>query len=647
MGDDGVCGNGGQVKPLIEIRNLVKAYQTGDGPFVALQDVNLDICRGEFLGITGKSGAGKTTLLNMISGVSTLTSGEVLFHNGKGTQAIHKMNENQLAQWRGENLGIVYQSFELIPSLSLVENVMLPPDFLGTYNPVITKDRALELLELVDIIHHAYKVPAHISGGQKQRVAIARALINDPDVIVADEPTGNLDTVTAETIFRIFERLVERGKTVVMVTHDQTVVPRFTRHFHISDGVVSRPDPVQVLGQTHADEHDEKAFQPLRKPGSLGASGRNGSGNGNGNGSEKSQAALSLKAVNKTYVNAAGKFVALKSIDMELEYGKFISVVGKSGSGKSTLLNMITGIDHPTSGEVVVGGNRIYELSESKRAMWRGKNMGIVFQFFQLLPTLTLLENVMLPMDYCNMYGFNERPARALELLKMVGLEDQAHKLPGSVSSGQQQSAAIARSIATDPAIILADEPTGNLDTRSADVVLNLFEELARKGKTVIIVTHDPSITQRTDQTIILSDGEIIDPVVAVSLPFLTHPQMLAATHQAEKRTIQPRESILREGDEVGYFYMIEAGEVEIVGGQHQVRLAQLGPGQHFGEVELLRGVPSIASVRPAENQMVELTLLKKADFMAFLGTSALSQKSFTEIVETRMAENQAKVKGH
>ncbi|HNB51188.1 MAG TPA: cyclic nucleotide-binding domain-containing protein, partial [Anaerolineales bacterium] len=191
----------------------------------------------------------------------------------------------------------------------------------------------------------------------------------------------------------------------------------------------------------------------------------------------------------------------------------------------------------------------------------------------------------------------------------------------------------------------LADEPTGNLDTRSAEVVLNLFESLAAKGKTVIIVTHDPSITQRTDQTIILSDGEIIDPVVAVSLPFLTHPQMLAATHQLETQTFQPGEIILREGEAVGYFYMIDAGDVEIVGGAHATRLAHLGPGQHFGEVELLKEVPAIASVRAAG--AVEIARLKKADFLAFLGSSALSQKSFAEIVETRMAENKAQVKGH
>jgi putative ABC transport system ATP-binding protein len=195
--------------------------------------------------------------------------------------------------------------------------------------------------------------------------------------------------------------------------------------------------------------------------------------------SQQDHPAIVLRNVDKVYVNAAGEFVALKSINMQLNYGQFISIVGKSGCGKSTLLNMITGIDHPTAGEVIVGNEHIYEMSKSDRALWRGKHMGIVFQFFQLLPTLTLLENTMLPMDYCKVYPFNERPDRAMELLKMVGLEEQAHKLPASVSSGQQQSAAIARALATDPDIILADEPTGNLDSRSAENILNLFEQLA------------------------------------------------------------------------------------------------------------------------------------------------------------------------
>jgi ABC-type lipoprotein export system ATPase subunit len=630
-----------QSTPLIEIKELDKAYQTGDGPFQALTNVNLAIYPGEFLGITGKSGAGKTTLLNMISGVSPLTRGEILFNRDNVSLALHEQDENNLAVWRGENLGIVYQSFELIPSINLVENVMLPPDFLGQYNPKITKARALELLELVDIAEHAYKIPAHISGGQKQRVAIARALVNDPDIILADEPTGNLDSVTAETILQIFEKLVARGKTVVMVTHDQTLVPRFTRHIRISDGVLTRP--AEAAGNLAAalQEQQDKEFQPLRRPGSLRTTA--------GNGTKGELAAVSLKAVNKTYENAAGKFVALKSIDLELEFGQFISVVGKSGSGKSTLLNMITGIDHPTSGEVVVGGKQIYTLSESQRARWRGKNMGIVFQFFQLLPTLTLLENTILPMDYCNIYAFNDRPKKAMELLELVGLGEHAHKLPGSVSSGQQQSAAIARSIATDPQIILADEPTGNLDSASAEGVLDLFAELARQGKTVIIVTHDPAITQRTDQTIILSDGEIIDPVIAVSLPFLTHPKMLEATHQMKKRRYQPAETILNPGDVVEHFYMINAGKIEVFGKNelgYEVLLATLGPGDHFGEVELLRnGGRSIAGVRAARGEQVEIALLEKQDFIAHLGQSHSSQASLDEIITKRLAENRDRLR--
>jgi ABC-type lipoprotein export system ATPase subunit len=317
--------------------------------------------------------------------------------------------------------------------------------------------------------------------------------------------------------------------------------------------------------------------------------------------------------------------------------------VGKSGCGKSTLLNMITGIDHPTAGEVLIGGEHIYRMSESKRALWRGKNMGVVFQFFQLLPTLTLLENTMLPMDYCNIYSFSERPKRAMELLSMVGLEDQAYKLPTAVSSGQQQSAAIARALATDPAIILADEPTGNLDSRAADNVLNLFESLAEQGKTILIVTHDPSITQRTDQTIILSDGEIIDPTVARALPYLSHPQMLAATQQAERRKVAPGETILQQGQPVEHFFMIVSGEVEIVSHPEQgreMRLACLGAGQFFGEVELTQGRHAIARVQAAIHG-AEVACLPRELFYELINGSPLTHQTIHEVAAARLEENQ------
>jgi ABC-type lipoprotein export system ATPase subunit len=643
--------------PIIHMQDVVKAYSTGEGPFLALNEVTLAIEPGEFLGITGKSGAGKTTLLNMISGVSDLTSGQVIFHgagNGSPTSAIpiHTLNEDELAEWRGENVGIIYQSFELMPTLNLVENVMLPPDFLGSYRPIISKERALELLELVEIVEHAYKIPAHISGGQKQRVAIARAMVNDPTLIIADEPTGNLDSVTAETIFQIFKKLVDQGKTIVMVTHDVSLAPRFSRRLHIVDGVVGSP-PKNGLGQgiqAAVLEEAEQSTSHLAKD--L---------------SEKSpdaavpcdetvpeqielqqdHPAIVLRDIDKVYENAAGKFVALKSVNMQLNYGQFISIVGKSGCGKSTLLNMITGIDHPTAGEVIVGNEHIYEMNKSDRALWRGKHMGVVFQFFQLLPTLSLLENTMLPMDYCKVYPFNERPDRAMELLKMVGLEEQAHQLPTSVSSGQQQSAAIARALATDPDIILADEPTGNLDSRSAENVLNIFEQLATQGKTILIVTHDPSITRRTDQTVILSDGEIIDQAVALALPFLSHPDMLAATHQAEKQKFAPKDAILRQGESVEHFFMIVDGEVDIVVNNEQsyeMRLACLGQGQFFGEVELTQGGRSIASVRAAKRG-AEVALLPRDTFFKLIEGSPVTRNALQDVATTRLAENISKRK--
>ena len=652
--------------PIIRLDEVKKSYPVGEGFFEALRGINLEVRRGEFLGIVGKSGAGKTTLLNMISGVSPPTSGEVYFYrdaewaaeNGAGGISIGGLDEDALAAWRGTNVGIVYQSFELMPTLSLVENVMLPPDFSGSYRPMATKEKALELLALVEIEDHAYKIPAHISGGQKQRVAIARALVNDPHLILADEPTGNLDSVTAETIFQIFEKLVDQGKTIVMVTHDESLMPRFSRSLRIFDGEVVQEmgplsgtiphfDPLEPSpGASGLAPHLVSDALPEEKTSLEGPNGRrpqiNGHANG-GSGAGRDFPAIILQNVSKVYENAAGKFIALKSIDLVLDYGQFISVVGKSGSGKSTLINMITGIDHPTAGEVVVGNEAIYRMSESQRALWRGRNMGVVFQFFQLLPTLTLLENTMLPMDYCGVYSFNERPARALELLRMVGLEEQADKLPASVSSGQQQSAAIARALATDPSIILADEPTGNLDSRSAETILQLFEELAARGKTVVIVTHDPAITRRTHQTIILSDGEIIDQAVARSLPMLTHPQMLAATHQARREVFPAGSVVLQQGEPVENFFMVADGEVEIIVRSEncaEISLARLGPGQFFGEVELTSGGDSIASVRAVPENPVELAVLPKDEFFALIHDSPSTRQAMADVAQARRQEN-------
>ena len=232
-----------------------------------------------------------------------------------------------------------------------------------------------------------------------------------------------------------------------------------------------------------------------------------------GNGAPRSDPThlIELRRVVKTYTSGAGAFTALKGIDLQVDAGEFVAVIGKSGSGKTTLVNMISGIDRPTSGEVWVGGVPVHTLGEGPMAEWRGRNVGIVFQFFQLLPTLTLVENVMLPMDFCHLYTPRERWERALHLLELVGVAEHAHKLPSAVSGGQQQRAAIARALANDPPILLADEPTGNLDSHAAEAVFQLFASLVEQGKTVLMVTHDPDLASRVTRTVTLVDGAIVD----------------------------------------------------------------------------------------------------------------------------------------
>ena len=207
---------------IIELRGVVKVYSTAAGDFTALKNINMKIGAGEFVGIVGKSGAGKSTLLNMITGVDHLTMGEVVVNNGASV-SVHTMNEDEIALWRGQTMGVVFQSFQLLPMLTLVENITLPMDLCNNFHPRRSRERALELLRLVEIEEHADKLPAFISGGQQQRVAIARALANDPPILIADEPTGSLDSVTADHIFEVFEHLVtDQGKTIVMVTHDHS-----------------------------------------------------------------------------------------------------------------------------------------------------------------------------------------------------------------------------------------------------------------------------------------------------------------------------------------------------------------------------------------------------------------------------------------
>lgn len=219
---------------------------------------------------------------------------------------------------------------------------------------------------------------------------------------------------------------------------------------------------------------------------------------------------IELIELTKVYVNPAGRFPALNGITLKLDAGEFVSVVGKSGCGKTTLVNMITGIDRPSSGEVIIGGVPVHRLDEDRMAQWRGRNLGVIFQFFQLLPTLSIVDNVMIPMDFCNTFPQRERYERAMYLLDLVDIAEHANKLPSEISGGQQQRAAIARALANDPPILAADEPTGNLDSKTGDAIFQLFETLVESGKTLLMVTHDEDLAGRASRKIEMLDGVII-----------------------------------------------------------------------------------------------------------------------------------------
>ncbi len=232
-------------EPIIQIKDVIKKFKVGDGDVTILKGLSFDINQGEFVSIVGPSGNGKSTLLNMITGIDRPTEGEI---NVTGRE-VHTMSENQLAAWRGEHVGIIFQFFQMLPALSLLQNVILPMDFAGKYSTKERRERSMELLELVGLGDQANKLPSMVSGGQQQRAAIARALANDPPVLVADEPTGNLDSRTAGEVFDLFSRMVEQGKTMVMVTHDKELAGRVPRRIEITNGRITRDDYLMALPQ--------------------------------------------------------------------------------------------------------------------------------------------------------------------------------------------------------------------------------------------------------------------------------------------------------------------------------------------------------------------------------------------------------------
>lgn len=329
---------------------------------------------------------------------------------------------------------------------------------------------------------------------------------------------------------------------------------------------------------------------------------------------------VNLRDVHKAYKTSAGDYPVLKGVDLQIGRGEFVSIIGKSGSGKSTLLNMITGIDRPTSGAICVNDTDVHQLKENKMARWRGKNMGIVFQFFQLLPMLSILENVMLPMDFCNTFPKNERRKRAMDLLDMVELADHAYKLPSAISGGQQQRVAIARALVNNPPVIIADEPTGNLDSRTADSVFELFNQLVADGKTIIVVTHDSSLAKRATRTALIADGEIANEYMTAGLKKLAPEQAEQIRTGKAVRQFEAGSIVMQPDSDSQTHFLVLDGTVEIIlkrVNAADVVVGQLGPGYCFNPANLAGGKGHTALARAYERGKVEVALIKSADLEA------------------------------
>ncbi len=359
------------------------------------------------------------------------------------------------------------------------------------------------------------------------------------------------------------------------------------------------------------------------------------------------QPILELRGVTKVYEDGVTPFTALNAIDAVIYPGEYVGVIGKSGAGKTTLVNMITGVDSLTSGQVLFQGMDTRQFSESQMSLWRGRNIGVVLQSFQLLPTLSLVDNILLSMDFCGTYDARRSYERALRLLEQVELQDHAYKKPSAISGGQQQRVAIARALANDPPLIIGDEPTGSLDSVTAETIYQIFDDLVKQGKTILIATHDTSLSQRAHRNLLLSNGELIHPAVAQALPLLSHEQMLEVTHLAQVRTFMPGEVLIHQGEALQLIYIIDQGQVEIGlerPGAGPVQVDRLGPGELPGMAAVLDGGIAPISAWAASGGPVRALALPIQPFNAILASSEEMREALVEKAQAgRAAINQQK----
>lgn len=503
--------NGNQLEgetAILELQDVFKIYREQDIETVALRGASLKIEKGEFVAIVGRSGSGKSTLMGIAAGLTSPNAGKVLVEG----RDIGRIGEEERAALRQRFLGIVFQNNNLIPFLTARENVELAI-LTERHNPGNRHQRAISLLERVGLADRLNHRPGQLSGGEQQRVAIALALANQPTLLLADELTGELDSATAASIMQLLLELnEEQGMAVVLVTHNLELAVQAGRSLRMADGLLSAFDPAAEQSQIEAERQLSGTLFGLPT------------------GPVVLQASDLVKTFN-------GGIQALRSISLDVRAGESLAIMGPSGCGKSTLLNLLGGLDRPTQGVVKLNGQVLSELDNDSLAHIRCREIGFIFQAHNLIATLTAAENVALPL-LLDKVGARERNDRANELLNQLGIGALADKLPDQMSGGQRQRVAIARSLAHRPQLLLADEPTGSLDSDTASQVATLLTELARsQNLALVMVTHDAQVAAQCGRVIHLLDGQLQEqPAIKADLaggpagpkatgqPFLSQP---------------------------------------------------------------------------------------------------------------------------
>ena len=549
--------------PFVLCDNLVKIYKVADLEVVALQGLDLAVEQGEMMALVGASGSGKSTLLNILGGLDEPSAGGI----GVNGYDLLKLSEKERVQYKRDSVGFVWQqpSRNLLPYLSARENVELPMMLVGGSSKQ-RRSRAMELLEMVGLTDRADFRPDRLSGGQQQRVALAVALANNPPLLLADEPTGQVDSETSTEIFSALRRINEAfNTTVLVVTHDQRVANRVDRVVAIRDGrtsteirrernladgsiqeeewvILDRAGRLQ-MPQAYIDTLEmqdrvkvrlEETHVSVWPRGNeiqrdKGTKEQRGEKNGNGvNGSvwrpPKQASLLGESGVSQPKFGKSAVFVrnltrifklgveevrAVDGVTFSIPTGQMVVIKGPSGSGKTTTLNLIAGLDEPTAGTVIINGRKLTGLKSSDLIDLRRHEIGFVFQTFGLLPFLSARENIEAPLRLVKMGG-KERNARVDEVLEMVGLTERAKHRTYELSGGEQQRIALARALANRPSIILADEPTGQLDTATGYQIIDLLRHIVQTtGVTAIIASHDPKVEEAADEVLILEDGRL------------------------------------------------------------------------------------------------------------------------------------------